>query len=77
MNIYQGRCFCVRSTGLQSKYKGERCVNRQCDRQAGPKALEMASKAGVPIGWADLMTSRCGFVSADGESQERAARYGE
>lgn len=73
MNIYGGKCMCIRSTGLQSKYKGERCVNRQCDRQAGPKVLELASEAGVPIGWADLQTSRCGFVSAETESQERAA----
>ena len=75
--MFQDRAFCIRSTGLASKYRGERCVNRQCDRQAGPKALEMASKAGVPIGWADLQTSRCGFVSAETESQERAARVGE
>lgn len=71
--IFRDRAFCIRSTGLRSKYVGDRCVHRECDRQAGPKVLELASKAGVPIGWADLRTSRCGFVAADAESQERTA----
>lgn len=62
MTMYRDRAFCIRSTGLRSKFAGARCQNYGCDRQAGPKVLELASKARVPIGWADLQTSRCGFV---------------
>jgi hypothetical protein len=62
-NYYRDRAYCIRSTGLGSKYEGGRCVNRDCDRQASAKVLELAGKAGVPIGWADLRTSRCGFVA--------------
>ena len=61
MTIFQGRAFCIRTTGLRSKYDGARCHNSKCDRFAGPKVLELASKAGVPIGWADLKTSKCGY----------------
>lgn len=72
MTYFRGRAFCIRSTGLRSQYEGGRCVNRDCDRQASAKVLELAGKAGVPIGWADLMTTKCGFVG-EGESSGDAA----
>ena len=59
MTIFQGRAFCVRSA--VDLFGNVGCINSQCDRYAGRKVRELASKAGVPIGWADLHTSKCGY----------------
>lgn len=60
--IYRDKAMCSRSREPRNKRQFTRCANEACDRFAGPKVLEMASKAGLPIGWADLWTSECGFV---------------
>ena len=59
--IFRDRAFCLRSDRRYAPDKIAHCANTACDRFAGVKVLELASKAGVPIGWADLKTSKCGF----------------
>lgn len=65
MTIYRDRAFCVRSA--VDLFGNVGCINDKCDRFAGPKVLEMAAKARVPIGWADLHTSKCGFIPREEE----------
>ena len=57
--MFRDRAFCVRSAVDLFNKRG--CTNTKCDRFAGPKVRELASEAGVPIGWADLHTSKCGY----------------
>ena len=59
--IFRDRAYCVRTTGLRSHYDGERCHNTKCDRFAGLEVLRLSAESKVPIGWADLKTSKCGF----------------
>lgn len=60
--MFRDIAYCVRSrreswcAGLQS------CFNESCDRYADDTVKRLAAKAGQPIGWADLKTSKCGFV---------------
>lgn len=63
--MYRDRAYCTRSA-LDTL--GERgCHNEKCDRFADAKVREQASKAGVSIGWADLMTSKCGYQLQEGK----------
>lgn len=68
--IFRDRAFCLRSDRKYAPGKIAHCANTSCDRFAGPKVRELASKAGVPIGWADLMTSKCGY-KPEGTSDEQ------
>ena len=65
--IFRDRAFCLRSDYAYGIGKIEHCENAKCDRFAGPKVRELASEAGVPVGWADLWTSKCGFIRKEGE----------
>lgn len=65
--MYRDRAYCLRSRGEWTPHGVDECGNRRCDRYADAKVIEQASKAGVPIGWADLMTSKCGFVPREGK----------
>ncbi len=53
--MYRDRCFCTRSAVGS-------CANTACDRFVDATVRRLAAKAKQPIGWADLMTSKCGFV---------------
>lgn len=53
--MFRDRAHCVRSgTGA--------CANTACDRFVDATVKRLAEKAQQPIGWADLKTSKCGFV---------------
>lgn len=62
MIIYRDRAFCARSRFEAPTGMSAFCANTTCDRYADAKVREMAAKAKFPIGWADLKTSKCGFV---------------
>lgn len=70
--MYRDRAYCSRSYEPRNKRQYTRCANTACDRFAGPKVLELASKAGVEIGWADLWTSKCGFIRKEKGSTDEA-----
>lgn len=53
MKHFRDRAYCVRS--------GFKCTNTACDRYADETVVKLADKAKLPIGWADLMTSKCGY----------------
>jgi hypothetical protein len=64
--MYRDRAHCTRSA---LDVFGERgCHNTKCDRYADAKVIEQAAKANLPIGWADLQTSKCGYLPREGQS---------
>lgn len=67
MITFRDRCFCLRTRGDTVPHGMAECANTQCDRFAGPEVLRLAERSRLPIGWADLLTSKCGFVPLEGE----------
>ncbi len=67
--MYRDRAFCVRSMPDPSLYGVEPCgaVESECDRVVSVKVVSGALKAKQHIGWADLQTSKCGYVPREGE----------
>lgn len=63
--MYRGRAYCTRSALDTFGERG--CYNAKCDRFADENVLRLAAKAKEPIGWADLMTSKCGFEPREDE----------
>ena len=63
--MYRDRAYCVRSADVE--FRNFRCANAACDRFADAKVIEMARKAKQPIGWADLKTSKCGYLPREGK----------
>lgn len=57
--MYRDRAFCSLSRA--------ECVNTACDRYVSDTVLRLAEKANLPIGWADLQTSKCGYQPREGE----------
>jgi hypothetical protein len=57
--MYRDRAHCSLSIG--------ECANTACDRYVSETVLRLAKKAKLPIGWADLKTSKCGYVPREGE----------
>jgi hypothetical protein len=57
--MYRDRVFCSLSRA--------ECVNTACDRYVDETVRRLADKAKLPIGWADLKTSKCGYVPREGE----------
>lgn len=53
--MYRDIAYCSRS-GVGS------CANTACPRFVDETVKRLAAKAKQPIGWADLKTSKCGFV---------------
>lgn len=65
MMIYRDRAYCTRS---DLDVFGERaCHNTKCDRYVDATVERLAEKAKLPIGWADLMTSKCGYLPREGK----------
>lgn len=69
--IFRDRAFCLRSDPKYAPGKIAHCANESCDRFVGKKVRELASKAGIPIGWADLHTSKCGFQPLESTDEDR------
>lgn len=65
--MYRGRAYCVRSQRSEPRLRMPQCFNHACDRFADENVLRLAAKAREPIGWADLMTSKCGFEPREDE----------
>lgn len=61
--IYRDRAFCARSAVDLFGEVG--CLNRECDRFADRHVIAQAAQAQMDIGWADLQTSKCGFVPVE------------
>ena len=59
MRHFLDKAFCVRSSF--------KCVNTACDRYADDALIKQAEKAKLPIGWADLKTSKCGYIPREEE----------
>jgi hypothetical protein len=69
--MYRDRAYCARSRDAWANVPigvPIDCVNRNCDRYADAKVIEQAAKAKLPIGWADLKTSKCGYQPREGQS---------
>lgn len=64
--MYRGRAYCSRSVFKRPSWVAP-CANTACDRFADAKVIEQAEKANLDIGWADLKTSKCGFVPREGK----------
>jgi hypothetical protein len=65
MLMFRDRSYCTRSA---LDVFGERgCHNTKCDRYVDETVERLAAKAKLPIGWADLKTSKCGYVPREGE----------
>lgn len=63
--IYRDRAYCIRSACDELAEVG--CLNRECDRFVTETVLRLSDESGLNIGWADLKTSKCGFVPRDAE----------
>ncbi len=63
--MYRDRAYCRRSAA--GAFGDFGCHNAKCDRYADAKVIEQAAKAKLPIGWADLKTSKCGYQPREGE----------
>lgn len=70
--MFRDRAYCSRSRPDSWRMDQVRCMNTDCDRFAGPNILRMAAEAKAPIGWADLKTSKCGFVADEPELPDAA-----
>jgi len=56
---FKGRAYCTRS--VLDVFDNRGCWNSKCDRFVDDTVIDQAAKAKLPIGWADLMTSKCGY----------------
>lgn len=65
--MYRDRAYCLRSRGEWTPHGVDECANTACDRFADENVLRLAAKAKLSIGWADLMTSKCGFEPREDE----------
>lgn len=61
MIMFRDRAHCLRSDA-ENVVAGFTCANTACDRFVDATVERLAAKAKLPIGWADLKTSKCGFV---------------
>lgn len=66
MNHFRDRAYCSRS-GTDVPRGLEPCCRESCDRYVSETVQRLADKARLPIGYADLKTSKCGFVPREGK----------
>lgn len=65
-SMYRDRAHCSRSgEGIPAGL--DACANTACDRFVTETVARLADEAKMPIGYADLRTSKCGFVPREGE----------
>lgn len=66
---YLDRAYCSLSVADGT---GRGCCNTSCDRYVSRHVIAGAEKAKLPLGLADMRTSKCGFIS-DGDEPREAA----
>jgi hypothetical protein len=66
--MYRDRAYCLRSSDDSIVLGRLSCANTACDRYVSETVRRLAEKAKLPIGWADLKTSKCGYQPREGQS---------